>query len=230
MQQHLPNRCPPSLSNDPYARENIDKTLAAARRDDEEYCKRSKHTECLQLTADLVELFGTQVILPYLANRYKGPRQYQNWDTDLRNYIKMSFYNHVENSGSSEIHELMLSMERIATERGLTHTQWYNLINLNVTMDARNTKSFDDDKKCDYIKVLSKEMFADVRMSEAVHALVGALHANDDGLRKQRPILRAKRHYSRLARKTSPPSKTLSSQPQKILKSACDSKMLLLAQ
>ena len=177
VKQQQPNDCPTSTSSDPYSSENLDKTLAEARQEYEQRHKRSQLAEYLQLTADLVELFGTKVILPNLPNHYKGSLKFKNWHTDLRNYITWSFCDHLETSWAREIDELMLAMERIAVEKGLTRVQWYNLINLNVNMEVRDETSCSGSEKLGYIKKLAKEVFEEPHLWEAVH---GTNRSNPD--------------------------------------------------
>ena len=209
VKQQQPNDCPTSTSSDPYSSENLDKTLAEARQEYEQRHKRSQRAECLQLTADLVEWFGTTVILPNLPNHYKGSLKFKNWHTDLRNYIMWSFCDHLEESWAKQIDELILAMERIAVAKGLTRVQWYNLINLNINMEVRNETSCSGSEKLGYIKKLAKEVFEEPHLWEAVHALIEAIPTKDADLAKPRRVVKAKRHCSDVAKKTAPLSNKL---------------------
>lgn len=148
--------------------------------------KQDEQSKCVQMTTDLVELFGSMIIVPALRKSYQGPLKFADWHNELRFLINLSYANHLTIHRKQQINELMLCMEKVAEEKGISKAYWNSLIYLNVTTQPSREnfkKTYFDSDRLQYLERLAINSLSK-ELSDTVHVLIDAAskhlyHSND---------------------------------------------------
>lgn len=159
------------IHNDCYSTEDLTTILERLEGEAAIQRKRDERAECVQLTADLVEMFGNRFVLRILQQSYSGPLTFQNWHHDLRYYVSLSYVSHLRKETKKAIYDLMNKMDRIAEDYGISKDQWADLVYLNVTTNTHESTSIDNDQ-LNYIDELARNSTLNIKLRNAVHALV----------------------------------------------------------
>jgi hypothetical protein len=129
------------------------------------------------MSTDLVDLFGSMIMLPALRKNYEGPLKFADWHNELRRLIGLSYIEHLTFRRKQQIDELMLCMEKLAVEMGISREHWNSLIFLNVTGEPSREyfkKSYFSHKQLQDLKRLATKSL-EKKLSDTVHVLVEAV-------------------------------------------------------
>ena len=160
--------------DDPYSPENLASTVKRLHEEAEMQRKHDELAECVQLTADLVDVFGRKIILPRLRKCYSGPLVFSDWHHDLRHYITLSYVSHLPQYQKTTIFGLMIQMDKIVEYHGISKDQWADLVYLNVTTNPHEYIPINNEQ-LNHIHELAKNSALNRKLKDAVHALLAAL-------------------------------------------------------
>jgi hypothetical protein len=149
-----------------------------------EYYKRQTNEQVLQvdrttateLTADLVSMFGQQIIFPKMENVYRGSLSFESFK-DLRRYISLSYLTHLEKKRKEGIDQLMICMEEIAECYHITRNQWQVLVSINIREPNVSTgeQPIDEIDIQRLEQLATKENVLKSSLSNAVSSLIAAI-------------------------------------------------------
>ena len=177
-----PSSNPKKISNGPSSvpsngREDLTKKIADLKQEAREEEKRAEQSKCVQMSTDLVDLFGSMIMLPALRQNYRGPLRFADWHNELRHLIGLSYIEHLAFQRKQQIDELMLCMEKLAAEMGISREYWHSLIFLNVTREPSREyfkKSYYNHAQLQDLKHLATNSLAK-KLSDTVHVLIYAV-------------------------------------------------------
>ena len=171
------NRGDPMTSGN---RECLQKVISDLEKEAIQRQKRADQSRSVQMSTDLVDFFGSMVIFPALRKTYTGPLKFFDWHNELRHIIGLSYIEHLTRHRKNQIKELMLCMEKIAHEKGISSAHWCSLIFLNVTREPSREsfqKSNFSPKQLLDLKQLAEKSL-EKRLSDTVNVLVHAVEKN----------------------------------------------------
>lgn len=139
--------------------------------------KRANQSKCVQMSTDLVDFFGSMIMLPALRKNYEGPLKFADWHNELRSLIGLSYIEHLTVRRKQQIDKLMFLMEKLAVEMGISREHWHSLIFLNVTREPSREyfkKSYFSHNQLRDLKQLATKSL-EKKLSDTVHILVDAV-------------------------------------------------------